>query len=296
MMGAVFGGFFCLGLGVAAIMEFVLDRTIKRSADVRRHMRLPCFLAIPNTCQDGGRRRLGRRCEPAVVDPAKGAANSAQATNLAPWDASHHLRLYVEGLRERLITYFEINNLSHTPKLVGMAGCNEGAGVSTLVSSLAAALSKIGNGNVLVVDMSIGKGEAQSFHGGKPGCALANVADAESQVNGHLMENLNIASSRANVNDKLDRVMPTAFTGLVTKLKASDYDYIVFDLPPVTPLSFTPRLASYMDMVLLVVESEKTRQQAACQASELMRETRANVSVVLNKCRQRVPSLLSQEL
>ena len=80
------------------------------------------------------------------------------------------------------------------------------------------------------------------------------------------------------------------------QLKASDYDYVIFDMPPVTPTSVTPRLGSNMDMVLLVLESEKTAQHAAGQAGTLLADARVNAAVVLNKCRQHVPSILSQDL
>ena len=91
-------------------------------------------------------------------------------------------------------------------------------------------------------------------------------------------------------------MLPTRFTHLMPKLKASDYDYIIFDMPPVTQTSATPRLASYMELALLVLESEKTRQHAAARASALMRESRANVAAVLNKYRPHVPAALSQDL
>jgi hypothetical protein len=53
------------------------------------------------------------------------------------------------------------------------------------------------------------------------------------------------------------------------KLKASDYDYIIFDLPPASLTSATPRLASHTDITLLVVESEKTGQQVAARAKQV---------------------------
>ncbi len=79
------------------------------------------------------------------------------------------------------------------------------------------------------------------------------------------------------------------------RLKASDHDYMIFDLPPVTQTSAPPRLASYMDLALLVIESEKTGRGTAARASALMREARANVAAVLNKHRSHLPAGLSQE-
>ena len=93
-----------------------------------------------------------------------------------------------------------------------------------------------------------------------------------------------------------NRMLPVRFNKIMPQLKTSDYDYIVFDMPPVTPTSVTPRLASNMDKVLLVLESEKTGQQTASHAGVLLAEARVNAAVVLNKCRQYVPAMLSQEL
>jgi Mrp family chromosome partitioning ATPase len=79
-------------------------------------------------------------------------------------------------------------------------------------------------------------------------------------------------------------------------MKASDYDYIIFDMPPVTQISVTPRLARFMDTVLLVVEAEKTHHDVAQRAAALLGESRANVAVVMNKTRSYVPKRLLQEL
>jgi Mrp family chromosome partitioning ATPase len=89
--------------------------------------------------------------------------------------------------------------------------------------------------------------------------------------------------------------MPKRFTSLVPKLKASDYDYIIFDMPPISQISITPRLASFMDIVLLVVESEKTDRDLVKRAAALLAESKANVGVVLNRTRSHVPRKLLQE-
>jgi Mrp family chromosome partitioning ATPase len=57
--------------------------------------------------------------------------------------------------------------------------------------------------------------------------------------------------------------LPTRFNHPMPEPKASDYDYIIFDMPPVTQSSGTPRRVSYMDLALLVLESEKTSQHSA---------------------------------
>src|SRR5208283_2436805 len=85
------------------------------------------------------------------------------------------------------------------------------------------------------------------------------------------------------------------FATLMPKLKASDYDYIIFDMPPVSQTSMTPRLAGLMDMVLLVIESEKTNRDSVQRATALLKDSKAHVSTVLNKVRTYVPARLHPE-
>ena len=67
-------------------------------------------------------------------------------------------------------------------------------------------------------------------------------------------------------------------------------------LPRVTRTSITPGLAGMMDLVLMVVESEKEPQDMVKRAATLMQESQARVSVVLNKLRTFVPARLHREL
>jgi polysaccharide biosynthesis transport protein len=300
LVGAVLLGCVGLGLGLAFLIDLFLDRSLKRISEVERHLHLPVFLSIPDTSW-GGWLRLPRWL--AILKRGKVAAPHAVGGNgagggseLAPWDPANQLRSYTEGLRERIISYFEVHNLNlKKPKLVAVTGCDSGAGVSTLASGLAAALSKTGDGNVLLVDMNVDQGVARSFYKGQPGCGISEALALESRAGAQVDENLYLATMNNRGDDKLVKVLPTRLNQLMPRLKASDYDYIIFDMPPVTQTSATPRLASYMDLALLVLESEKTRQHSAIRASALMRESRANVAAVLNKHRSYVPAAMAQE-
>ena len=66
-------------------------------------------------------------------------------------------------------------------------------------------------------------------------------------------------------------------------------------MPAVNQISITPRLAQFMDMVLLVVDSEHTDRDIAKQAAALLVESRAHVGAILNKTRNYVPSRAHHE-
>ena len=66
-------------------------------------------------------------------------------------------------------------------------------------------------------------------------------------------------------------------------------------MPPVNQISITPRLAGFMDMMLLVIESEKTDRDVAAHASAMLAKFKAPVGVVLNKTRSYIPTALHRD-
>ncbi len=290
------------GLAWAFLIEFYLDTSIKRSKEVKTKLGMPLFLSIPDINRNGLRRRALTNGQLQLKDSESGTAvartngSSAGAAKLevAPWDPNHSLRPFYEALRDRLLGYFEARNLTHNPKLVAVTGSSKGSGATTLAMGLAASLSETGDGNVLLVDMNLEHGASQHFHKGKPTCGLDDVLEDETRKTALVQENLYVVNANSN-GDRLPRILPKRFASLVPKFKASDFDYIIFDMPPISQTSVTLRLAGFMDTVLLVVESEKTGREAVLQAGSLLAEAKANVNVVLNKTRSYIPARLHQE-
>ncbi len=295
LAGGTFGG-----IGLAFILELVLDRTVKRPIEIERKLHLPLFISIPDTHQNepkparaktGNGHMLLPLARGALV-PANGNGQSAAET-APPWDRRHPLHRFYAGLRDRLIVNFEVRNLSHNPKLVGVTSCRKGAGVSSIAAGLAASLSETGDGNVLLVDMCGEQSAALHFQKGRP----ADGMDAELDMGFNNGASANHAAhADGEPAEGFPSVLSRRFAALMPKLKASDYDYIIFDMPPVSQTSMTPRLAGLMDMVLLVIESEKTHRDSVQRATALLNESRAQVSTVLNKVKKYVPAQLEHEL
>lgn len=319
------------GLVLAFFTEFVFDRSVKRPIEVKKKLLLPLFLTIPRVARNGHARlpkgggespgqiahqttslvgvdpssffahRTGSRARKKATNLSEGSDGDVNSTShhdagsVAPWNASHGLRAYYEALRDRLITHFEVNNMTHKPKLIAVTSCSQGAGVTSTAAGLAATLSETGDGNVLLVDMNLDQGAAHPFHMGRPACGLLDALESETRDPALVHEKLYLASMNDAANN-LPCVLPRRFTHLVPKLKMSDYDYIIFDMPAISQTSITPKLAMYMDMVLMVIESEKTNRDVLEQANTLLAESNVSVKAVLNKYRQYVPRWLHQEL
>lgn len=290
LVGAAFVGCAGLGVGLAFLMDMVLDRTIRRPSQIVRALHLPVVLTIHDVeraASAASARNKNRKLQ--RTEKTEQAGNFS----LAGWAPDNLMQSHIEGLRERVITHFEVNGPDVKPKLVGVTGCTEGAGVTSLASGLAVSLSRTVNGAVLLVDSSSEQSVMRSFYKGKPGYgpSLAPEEDAEKSEN----ENLSLTKVRqsSNGHDRLAGIFPE-FDNSSPRLKADAYDYVVFDMDRVTPASMTPRLSGRMDLVLFVIEAGRTKDYTAKEACGLLRESRAKVAAILNKYHNPVPEWLAQ--
>lgn len=286
LTGMILGGGFLAGIAWAFLIELYFDRSAKRPVDLERILNVPLLLAIPALT----RKQLAAAERPRLVSPSGTGETDASPAGLPA--LPHPLQAFHETLRDRLIGYFESVDLTHKPKLVAVTGLGADAGVSTCAHGLARSLSETGEGNVLLVDMNLGPGVAQQFAKGKAVQGLDEFLDARDDI---AAEQKLYVVTENNHGDRLSRNIPQRFSKLVPKLKASGFDYIIFDMPPMSQISITPRLAGFMDMVLLVVEAEKTDRNLVQRAAALLAETRAHVGVVLNKTRRYIPARLYQD-
>jgi succinoglycan biosynthesis transport protein ExoP len=225
------GGGVATGLALALLIELVLDRTIKRPLDLEKRLRIPLLMSIPNFGFGASRLRL----HDAGDDSAAAIAQNAEAGEL--------LRPFCEAIRDRLGLYFEMNRMTHKPKLVAVTGLSKNAGASTLAAGLAATLSDTSEGKVLLVD--------------KP-------------------------------------VAPKRFYDMMSEFKASELDYVIFDMPSLADTSSTLPLAGFMDKVLLVVEAEKSSREAIKRAYSQL-AAKVEVSVIFNKSRSYGPKWIEGE-
>ena len=82
------------------------------------------------------------------------------------------------------------------------------------------------------------------------------------------------------------------FFDMMPNLKASDFDYIIFDMPPLDQTSPTWGMSAFMDKLLLIVEAEKNGRDVIRRGYGKLVAERDNVSVVVNKTRSYVPKWL----
>jgi len=289
LAGVVGGGF-----ALVFLFELFIDPRLKRASQIEQNLSLPLYVSIPRLRRNGVR----------VVSRGLRADRQLQASEKELPDPSSQpernggngeLRSYCEALRDRIVVYFERVNLRRKPKLVGLAGCHHGAGVSTIAQGLAETLSETGGGKVLLVDLNGGAETAHPYFKGKPSIELNDALEHSDNGNGDSSKPVLLASLGHSQRD-YHPVRTREFDQLIPRLKASDFDYIVFDMPPLHATSVSYRLSGLLDKMLLVAESERTQLETLKKATSRLEDSNARVATVLNKQREYLPRWLQQPL
>jgi polysaccharide biosynthesis transport protein len=285
------GGGIALGIALALLRGLVLNQTVGRPLELETRLQIPLMLSIPYANSRNGHLPLPPNGAPAI--PGALAAGPHHH-NLAPWEADHFMRPYCDAIRDRLSLYFELNNLTHKPKLVGVAGFSEAAGASTLAAGLAASFSETDEGKVLLVDVNLGPEEVHPFFKGKPAHSLTAALKPKTNITS-ASDNLYLATVGSSSSGGLVQIGLKKFFDMMPNMKASDFDYIIFDMPPLDQTSPTWGMAAFMDKLLLVVEAEKNSRDVIKRGYRKLVTERDNVAVVVNKVRSYVPKSLDAE-
>ena len=206
--------------------------------------------------------------------------------------AGHFIHPYAETIRDRIIFNFEINNLTHKPKLVAVTGLSEGAGASTMAAGLAKSFSDMSGVKVLLVDLSSVHPEESPIFGEVHRHSLNGALQlASNDKFRETKDRLYYASATARRDDSgLTTFSPMHLYELMPQLQASDFDYIIFDMPPIDQTSRTLTMAGLMDKVLLVLDADNTSRDALKWGYSELGKGKADVSCIFNKTRSHAPS------
>jgi len=274
-----------LGIALALLKGLVLNQTVGRPLQLETQLHIPLMLSIPYRNGHFALPRNGSSANPGAL-----TAGSRHA-KLAPWEADHFIRPYCDAIRDRLGLYFELNHLTHKPKLVGVTGMSEDGGTSTLAAGLAASLSETNDGKVLLVDVNLGPEEVHPFFKGKPAYPLNKALKPSGSI-ASAADNLYLATVGSPNSGGPAQLGLKKFFDMMPNMKASDFDYIIFDMPALDQTSPTWGMAAFMDRLLVVVEAEKDSREVIRRSYGKLIAERNNVAVVVNKARSYVPKWL----
>jgi uncharacterized protein involved in exopolysaccharide biosynthesis/Mrp family chromosome partitioning ATPase len=290
------GAGFAIGIGLAFLIELVLDRRIKRPAEIESRLQLPLMLSIPYVRpKNRGALLIANERNGDGAGEGKGghlpAVRESNGFKALPGRTDHFIHPYSEAIRDRIVFNFQVNNMTHKPKMMAVTGLSAGAGTSTIAAGLAKAFSEINGAKVLLVDLNSKYPDDNPMFGNKPLHSLVSALQAARNTRfKEGSQNLYLASAAARATDPNTTAFgPMHLYEMLPHFRASEFDYVIFDMPPMAQTSPTLAMAGLMDKVLLVVDGEDTSRDTLKWGYSELVKGRADVSCVFNKARSHAP-------
>ncbi len=290
------------GLGLAFLLELVVDRRIKGPAEIETRLQVPLMLSIPYVRpKNRGALLIANDRGDSTGDGRESslpAVREANGYRALPGRTDHFIHPYSEAIRDRIVFNFQINNMTHKPKMMAVTGLSAGAGTSTIAAGLAKAFSEVNGAKVLLVDLNSGYPDDNPMFGTKPLHSLVGALQAARNTRfKEGSQNLYLASAAARTTDPNAVAFgPMHLYELLPHFRASEFDYIIFDMPPMGKTSPTLAMAGLMDKVLLVVDGEDTNRETLKWGYSELLKGRADVSCVFNKAKSHAPRWIAGEV
>jgi len=281
------------GLALAFLIEWVIDRRVSRPIEIQTRLQLPLMMSIPHIrSSDGMAKLIGKEPGHKLLGVVGKAAFSPDLLNgngdSSPQENEHFIMPYASAIRDRIMFNFELNNINHKPKLIGLTSLSSGSGTSTLAIALAKAFAENGKFKVLLVDLNA------SWSVALPASPVESLDTAlDISRTDAFRENsrcLYFAGAPTRRSSKgAPSLASIAMHELMPQLEVCDFDYILFDMPPSGPTSPTIAMAGFMDKVLLVLDGENTNRESLSWSYAQLEKGRADVSCVFNKTKPHAP-------
>jgi capsular exopolysaccharide synthesis family protein len=257
-----------------------MDHSFKTPDDVTKKLQLPLLATIPRFTPNSIKGYLEGGTPRLFPEFSEGWDMAAEITKRCQLVPSNSLCL----------------DYSNNPsQVMAITSCYPGEGVSTFAANLSMNLVQQRGGRVLLVDANMSKPSVHKIFalGQSPG--FADLFQDPNQSNGikpSSIKNLDILSSgqvRVNLGNFFD---PTKLFDLISLWKR-EYSLVIFDTPAISESALISHLSRLVDSIVLVVEAERTRQETAQKAKEILTQAQATmISVVLNKRQFPIPEWL----
>jgi succinoglycan biosynthesis transport protein ExoP len=283
----------CGAIGLAFLSES-MDQTLRTTDQVESQLGLPVLLSIPE------RKRRRRAAKGAPTMAAAKSVNGHANDNGHDVQNGQDGRGRYRGLVRELMSNSGAGD--RHARTIGVIGCESSKLHSQVAANLAIQAATSGVDPVLLIDADARRRRVtKRFHlNGSPGWreVLAGEADAESCIHRPKVSNLSVMSP-GTPNGHVAEPMVRPAMGAVGQLNEikQDYGLVVVDMPPAGDMDAQTPSTDWLDEMVLVVDAERTRIQAAKRAKDSLQRAGVHVTgVVLANRREHIPRWLYQRL
>lgn len=261
-----------------------LDRTFKKPEDVQRELHLPVLGTIPRMSSKHILAKFSTK-----------HPNSSQHRSHSLRDLSSEARRHFDLLAYRLLSSMQLSPSG--PTVLGLTSSGDREGVSSLAANLAVTMARHtrDNGGVLLVDGN--SGSAASHHNVElKGEATVWEIKADHRGDVSVLEQ-SLYTFCDGKESQSDSGAGMPHDQVMQLIRQRPCAVALVDMPPITQGLSSLRLASTLDYVVLVIESEKVRFKEALKSQQSLAETGSDLlGVIFNKERFHIPNWLRSRL
>jgi polysaccharide biosynthesis transport protein len=186
------------------------------------------------------------------------------------------------------------------PRVVVFAGIDHGNGCSQIAASVAETLSGNAPRGVCLVEANFRSPALPKMLGTASFPGLSDALIEESPIRSFIKpvcnENLWLLSAGPLTVDSPTLLSSEAMKARSAELR-KEFDFVVFDAPPMTRYADAIALGQLSDGIVLVLEAESTRREAALIAVENLRSSKVPIlGAVLNKRTFPIPEKIYKRL
>lgn len=264
-----------LGVGVTFLLEY-LDTSIKTFEEIERQLGLSVLGEIPNIwVNEVDKKKL-----------EKGWRSGDEVQQIIFRLITHfEPKSHVSEAYRTLRTNIQFAKVDYPLKTLLVTSSSPKEGKSTTVANIAITLAQMGS-NVLLVDADLRRPVLHSIFelDQKPGLTevLMGTKEIEEAIKPTEVGNLSLVPSGPIPPNPSELLGSQVMQRLIEELK-EEYDYLLFDSPPVIAVTDAAVLSSVVDGVILVIQAGKVSREAVLRAKSLLDNVAARIiGVVLN--------------
>jgi capsular exopolysaccharide synthesis family protein len=195
----------------------------------------------------------------------------------------HSRSAAAESFRQ-MRTNLQFLNVDQPPRVIMVSSSMAGEGKSTVAVNLALSLAEAGH-RVAIVEADLRRPRVTKYLGLVDGAGLTSILSGAAELDDVLQiygnGNLFVLAAGSIPPNPSELLSSSRLGGLVDDLRARN-DFVIFDTPPLLPVSDGSAVAVVMDGVLLAVRHGKTRREEVEQATAALTQVGAKtLGVVL---------------
>jgi protein-tyrosine kinase len=200
----------------------------------------------------------------------------------------------------KLVQNVFLSRREGSPRVVVFCGIDSGSGCSGICAHTAETLASHKLGSVCLVDANLRAPSLPDFFGVSNHFGLSDALRGQGAIRGFMkqvrLENLWLLSSGSLAAESSAIVSGDAMKARVDELR-KEFDYVLIDSPALNTYADGVALGQLADGVVLVLEANRTRRDAASRVAENLRASHIQIlGAILNKRTYPIPEAIYRVL